>query len=99
MKQIVSPRIGDINSLFVRQNLTVKALSALTALKLNKPSPTQRSPIRPHNLCLINHAVTALDRRSYIPMLHAGVVKEIADDHARGIDAVSVRGRSAGEIE
>src|SRR6478609_7133186 len=32
-------------------------------------------------------------------MLHAGSVKEIADDYARGIDAVSVRGSSAGEIQ
>ena len=32
-------------------------------------------------------------------MLHAGSVKEIADDCASGIDAVTVRGRSAGEIQ
>jgi len=32
-------------------------------------------------------------------MLHAGCVKEIADDCAAGIDAVSVSGRSAGEIQ
>ena len=32
-------------------------------------------------------------------MLHAGGVKEIADDCASGIDAVTVRGHSAGEIQ
>jgi len=32
-------------------------------------------------------------------MFHAGVVKEIADDHARGIDSIAIGGSRSGKIE
>ena len=32
-------------------------------------------------------------------MLYAGVVKEIADDHSRGIDAIAIGRSRAGKIE
>src|SRR5689334_8014725 len=40
-----------------------------------------------------------LDRRGYISMLHAGSVKEIAHDCARGIDSIAIGGSRSGKIE